>query len=73
MIMDLLYTIIRIRSEEKLMQKLELLARIQKLASLVHCEDLAKYDLSEESLQELRSVLDKLTDEYIANYCETSY
>ena len=55
------------------MKKLELLARIQNLASLVHCRDLSKYNLTEQSVKELKAVLDTLTDEYIANYCETSY
>lgn len=52
------------------MNKLELLAKIQKLSSLVHSEDLVQYNLSQESLQELRTTLDKLTEEYIATYCE---
>ncbi|EGO61989.1 hypothetical protein [Acetonema longum] len=52
------------------MEKLELLARIQKLSSLVHSEDLAQYNLSQESLQELRANLDRLTEEYIAAYCD---
>lgn len=51
------------------MKKLELLSRIEKLSSLVHSKDLSHYNLTEESIQELRLALDKLTDEYIAAYC----
>lgn len=51
------------------MKKLELLVRIEKLASLVHSNDLAKYNLTEESMKDIRRALDKLTDEYIAAYC----
>ncbi|VBB08686.1 Hypothetical protein LUCI_3964 [Lucifera butyrica] len=50
------------------MQKLELLNRIQKLASIVHSEDLTQ-QLSAESLNDLRRVLDEMTEEYIVSYC----
>lgn len=51
------------------MKKLELLARIQKLSSLVHSEDLLHYQLTEVSVKELHTALNKLTEEYIACYC----
>ncbi len=51
------------------MKKLELLARIQKLASLVHGEDLVKLNMTEESIKEIKCKLDELTEEYIACYC----
>lgn len=50
-------------------KKLELLARIQKLASLVHSEDLVQLNLTAESITELKCKLDELTEEYIACYC----
>lgn len=51
------------------MEKLELLSRIRKLSSLVHSEDLIHYNLTEDSIKELRHTLDELTEEYIACYC----
>ena len=50
------------------MQKLQLLEKIQKLSAIIHCDDLAG-NLTSESLCEMRSVLDKMTEEYIAAYC----
>ncbi|HMM22989.1 MAG TPA: hypothetical protein PKA10_19955 [Selenomonadales bacterium] len=55
------------------MAKVELLKRIQKLASLVHGSDLQGYQLTEECVDELRRALDALTEEYMERYCETSY
>ncbi len=55
------------------MKKLQLLDRIQKLAAIVHCKDVADYNLTEESLNEMRRILDEMTELYIAKYCETSY
>jgi ribosome recycling factor len=50
-------------------EKLELLSRIRKLSSLVHSEDLKHYNFTEDSIKELHSTLDKLTEEYITSYC----
>lgn len=55
------------------MAKLEMLKRIEKLASLVHGSDLESYELTRECVVELRKTLDALTEEYLARYCETSY
>ena len=51
------------------MKKLELLARINKLSSLVHSRDLDQFNLTAESKQDMQRALDKLTEEYIAAYC----
>lgn len=51
------------------MKKVELLARISTLSSVVHSDDLAKYNLTSESINEMRRALDALTEEYIAHYC----
>lgn len=51
------------------MEKLNLLARINKLSSLIHSRDLAKYDFSTAALQEMQTTLDQLTEQYIAAYC----
>ncbi len=51
------------------MEKIELLSRIRKLSSLVHCADLSEYNLDEGSVQEMRRALDELTEKYIASYC----
>lgn len=51
------------------MKKLQLLDKIQKLSAIVHCEELASYNLTEESIGEMRRTLDLLTEEYIAAYC----
>lgn len=51
------------------MEKLELLSRIEKLASVLHSEDLAKYNLPHESIVEMRRVLDQLSENYIIKYC----
>lgn len=53
------------------MAKIELLKRIQKLATLVHGTDLEGY-LTVETAAELRQSLDTLTEEYIARYCEVA-
>ncbi|MDU2063907.1 MAG: hypothetical protein E6713_03620 [Sporomusaceae bacterium] len=50
------------------MEKLNLLARINKLATLVHSKDVAQ-TLSTETLTELKATLDEMTEEYIAAYC----
>lgn len=55
------------------MAKLELLGRIEKLSALVHGADLDGLELSAECTAELRGVLDRLTEEYLARYCETSH
>lgn len=51
------------------MKKLELLARINKLSSLVHSHDLDQFNLTAESKLDMQRALDKLTEEYIAAYC----
>lgn len=51
------------------MEKVELLSRINKLSSLVHGSDLAKYNLAEESIVEMQRVLDELSEKYITAYC----
>ncbi|BBB92617.1 hypothetical protein MAMMFC1_03312 [Methylomusa anaerophila] len=51
------------------MEKLQLLERIHKLASIVHSEDLKDFNLTEESIQEIRKALDALTEKYITCYC----
>jgi Glu-tRNA(Gln) amidotransferase subunit E-like FAD-binding protein len=51
------------------MKKLELLSRIQNLASLLHCDDLKQYNLTTESVKEMHRAMDALTEEYIACYC----
>jgi len=51
------------------LEKIALLARIQKLSSLIHSTDLENYNLSEAAIKEMKSTLDELTDQYIAAYC----
>ena len=51
------------------MEKNQLLARISKLAALVHSDDLDQFELSETALKEIRIALDSITEEYIATYC----
>ena len=51
------------------MNKLELLARISKLSALVHSTDLAQYQLSSAAIDEIRSTLDSISEEYVAIYC----
>ncbi|MEN6413743.1 MAG: hypothetical protein ABFC84_13440 [Veillonellales bacterium] len=51
------------------MKKMELLARIDKLSSLVHSRDLNQFNLNEASIKEIRRALDELTEEYITSYC----
>lgn len=51
------------------MEKSQLLARISKLAALAHSEDLHLYALSETAINEIKSSLDALTEEYISTYC----
>lgn len=53
------------------MAKLELLKRIQKLATLVHGTEMEGY-LTEECAAELRQSLDALTEEYIVRFCEAA-
>jgi len=53
------------------MAKVELLKRIQKLATLVHGTVMEGY-LSDETAAELRQSLDALTEEYIARYCDAA-
>ena len=49
--------------------KLQLLEKIQRLSAIVHCDDLSKNVLTADSIGEIRSALDRLTEEYIAAYC----
>lgn len=51
------------------MEKLELLSRIRKLSSVVHSDDLAKYNLADESVAEMHRVLNELSEMYIGMYC----
>lgn len=51
------------------MTKLELLSSIQKLAALVHSEDLDKFNFTEDSIAEMRLALDKLSEEFVLQYC----
>jgi len=51
------------------MEKIALLARIQKLSSLIHCKDLENYNLSEAAIKEMKTTLDELTEQYIEVYC----
>lgn len=51
------------------MEKLELLSRIGKLSSVLHSGDLAKYNLGNESIAEMKRVLDELSETYISKYC----
>ena len=51
------------------MEKIELLSRIRKLSSVVHSDDLAKYNLADESIAEMHRVLDELSETYIGTYC----
>lgn len=50
------------------MEKLELLASIRKLSSVVHCDTLAQ-TLPEDSISEMKQTLDRLSDQYVATYC----
>ncbi|WP_346355766.1 hypothetical protein [Azotosporobacter soli] len=50
------------------MEKLELLASIRKLSSVVHCDNLAQA-LPEESMLEMRATLDQLSEKYVSIYC----
>jgi len=52
-------------------KKIELLARIEKLSSIVHSKDLAQFNLDEASINEMRRSLDELTDNYVNEYCST--
>jgi hypothetical protein len=51
------------------MEKLDLLSRIGKLSSILHSNDLAKYNLANESIAEMHRVLDELSEIYITTYC----
>lgn len=51
------------------MEKLELLSRISKLSSVLHSDDLAKYNLANESIVEMKRALDELSERYIITYC----
>ena len=51
------------------MEKSQLLARISKLAALAHSEDLHLYALSENAINEIKTTLESLTEEYVATYC----
>jgi hypothetical protein len=51
------------------MTKLELLNRIQNLSSIIHSTDLEQYHFSEETLQEMKKTLDKITEQFIEAYC----
>jgi len=51
------------------MEKIELLARIRKLSSVVHGSDLAEYKLGAESISEMQRILDELSEKYITAYC----
>lgn len=51
------------------MEKIALLARIQKLSSLIHSKDLAHFNFSQTAIEEMKSTLDELTEQYIAVYC----
>lgn len=51
------------------MTKLELLARIDKLSSVIHSEDLHRYHLDADNIEAMRESLDKLTEQYIESYC----
>jgi hypothetical protein len=51
------------------MEKNILLARISKLAALAHSEDLNQYSLSEQALNEIKALLETMTEEYVATYC----
>lgn len=53
----------------KNVKKLQLLSKIEKLSAIVHCDELAAYNLTDESITEMRRALDVLTEEYIAAYC----
>lgn len=51
------------------MEKIALLARIQKLSSLIHSTDLEHFNLSQTAVAEMKATLDELTEQYIAAYC----
>lgn len=51
------------------MEKLDLLSRISKLSSILHSNDLTKYNLASESIAEMRRALDELSEIYITTYC----
>ena len=53
------------------MEKIELLSRIRKLSSVVHGCDLAEYKLADESIVEMRRILDELSEKYIKAYCQS--
>jgi hypothetical protein len=53
------------------MTKVEMLKRIQKLATLVHGTHMEGF-LSEETASELRQSLDTLTEEYIVRFCDAA-
>ncbi len=54
--------------EVNTVKKLQLLEKIQKLAAIVHSEDLTSH-LTATSVVEMRNALDAMTEEYIAAYC----
>jgi hypothetical protein len=54
-------------------KKLELLARIDKLSSILHSRDLAQFNLTETSIDEMRQSLDELSDKYLTRYCPATY
>jgi hypothetical protein len=58
---------------ELTVKKLELLARIDKLSSILHSHDLAQFNLTETSIDEMRQSLDELSDKYLAKYCPAAY
>lgn len=49
------------------MRKLELLSRIDKIASIIHSDDVNHFSTA--VVTELRMALDELTEEYISLYC----
>ena len=51
------------------MEKNQLLARISKLAALAHSEDLNRFALSEQAINEINAALETMTEEYVATYC----
>jgi len=51
------------------MKKLQLLEQIDKLASLLHSEDLKEFNFTTGTINEMQQKLDMLSEEYIACYC----
>ena len=64
--------ILQLRVEEcviLIMRKLQLLEQIDKLAALLHSDDLKELNLTNGTVNEIRQKLDILTEEYIECYC----